>query len=412
MKIEPKVAVLQDGARRHYAVPIALQRAGILDRVFTDWYTRRGSIESIITAMVKRVKPNHAKRMAERFAAELDASKVVTKPSLMLRQVLSKQKLKNELDFFADMSERTGRWVLAKGFGRANALYGFVRNISPAACVAAQQRGLQVITDQMIAPFAYEYAESMTQTERFAGWSHEVPSPDDRRLIETEKQTWAASDRVVCASDYVRQGLIENGVAPKKIAVLPPPFQGKIRAVDRRGRTGPITVGFVGKVGLRKGAPYFLQVAKKFSPSQVRFVMVGPVKIDPAVIERERGHVEFVGAVPRGEIQSWLERFDLLLFPSTCEGSAGVVSEAMASGLPIVTSPNSGSLVREGVDGFITPYDDVERMADHVSRLAGDPELRHQLGSAGRARVEAFDLNPYAQQLKAIYDQLLNNGAT
>ncbi|CAN5559098.1 glycosyltransferase family 4 protein [soil metagenome] len=411
MKIEPKVAVLQDGARRHYAVPIALQRAEILERVFTDWYTRRGSIESIITAVVKRVKPHHAKRMAERFAAELDGSKIFTKPSLMLRQVLSKQKLRSELDFFAAMSERTGRWVLAKGFGRANALYGFVRNISPLTCAAAQRRGLKVITDQMIAPFACEYVEGMIQSERFANWSDEVPSPDDRRLIETERQTWAASDRVVCASDYVRQGLIENGVAPGKIVVLPPPFQGKIRSVDRRGRTGPVTVGFVGKVGLRKGAPYFLQVAKRFSPTQVRFVMVGPVKIDPAVVVRERGAVELVGAVPRGEIQSWLERFDLLLFPSTCEGSAGVVSEAMASGLPIVTSPNSGSLVREGVDGFITAYDDVERMAEHVSRLAGDTKLRHQLGTAARARVEAFDLNQYAQKLKAIYEELLNNGA-
>jgi len=78
--------------------------------------------------------------------------------------------------------------------------------------------------------------------------------------------------------------------------------------------------------------------------------MVGPVHLRADVVARYRDVVQVVGPVPRAEVAGWLNRFDMLLFPTTCEGSAGSLMEAMAGGLPVVTSPNSGTVARDGVE--------------------------------------------------------------
>jgi glycosyltransferase involved in cell wall biosynthesis len=189
------------------------------------------------------------------------------------------------------------------------------------------------------------------------------------------------------------------------IAVLPYPFYAtRVAAVDRRGRSGPITVGFVGKVGLRKGAPYLLKLAERFDPARVRFVCVGPIYLDRGVLERHRPqNVELAGAVPRSDIAGWLQRFDVFLLPSTCEGSAGAVAEAMAAGLPVVVSPNAGAPVTDGVEGFVSPYDDLDAMQRHIQTLASDPEKRHAMGLAARKQVEQLTIDAYGRQLVALF---------
>ncbi len=398
----PKVCVVQDGARLHYAVPIALQRQGALARMYTDWYAGRGT-ERAITAILGQVGGSRLKRMRERVADDLDARLVRSKPSLALQQ-LRKGRYASENDFFTDLRRRTGQWIASEGFGDATGVFGFVRNIDPAVCEVARTRGLRVVVDQMIAPAAIEHHEAVLQAERFPGWSSE-PSETTGELVELEQRTWQLADRITCASSYVRDGLISCGVDAAKIAVLPYPFDARhVSAIDRRGRPEPLTVGFVGKVGLRKGVPYVFKLAERFDPSLVRFVCVGPIYLDRDLAQLQRSHnVELVGAVPRSDIAEWLQPFDVFLLPSTCEGSAGAVVEAMASGLPVVVSPNAGAPITDGVEGFVTPYDDIDAMQRHIEALAADANKRHTMGLAARHRAEQLAVDAYGRQLVALF---------
>ena len=76
--------------------------------------------------------------------------------------------------------------------------------------------------------------------------------------------------------------------------------------------------------------------------------------------------------------------------------------EAMATGLPIIASPNSGTVVRDGVDGWIIPYDQPEIMAQRVMELAKDGEKRVAVGRAARRRAEQFDIDYYGRELAAL----------
>jgi glycosyltransferase involved in cell wall biosynthesis len=85
----------------------------------------------------------------------------------------------------------------------------------------------------------------------------------------------------------------------------------------------------------------------------------------------------------------------VFVFPSLFEGSAVVTYEALACGLPAVVTPSAGSVVRDGVEGFLVPPGEVEPLAAAMERLGGDPQLRAAMSAAARARAEEFDWPRY-----------------
>ncbi len=385
--------MIQDGVRLRYMVPLAMQNAGILERVFIDWFVRNGSIEEKIALLAGKVRPKLGRKMAERSCAELDPSRVIRNPAMALRLMLRMRRFTNSEDSYIWHSRQTAKWILRRGFGEANVLYGFIRNAAPEAYKAARDRGLRTSGDQIIAPLEVELAEMKRQVQRWPGWSDREAIEVHREYLDFERQTWEVVDHVTCALDYVRDGLISVGVAPERITVLPYPWgQPRGQPIPREKKDGPLLVGFVGAVGLRKGAPWFLETARRFDPAKVRFAMVGQVLLDRSRLEPFADRVQFVGAVPHSQVADWLSSFDIFFFPSTCEGSAGAVLEAMASALPVITTPNSGSRVRDGVEGVIRSYDDIDGFEHAIRRLDDDRDLLLRMGEAARQRVLAYDL--------------------
>jgi len=100
------------------------------------------------------------------------------------------------------------------------------------------------------------------------------------------------------------------------------------------------------------------------------------------------------------------QQADIFVFPSLEEGSALVTYEAMACGLPVVTTPNAGSLVRDGVEGFIVPIRDPDALAERMERLRANARLRQALGRAARMRVEEFTWEQHGQALIQHYKSI------
>jgi glycosyltransferase involved in cell wall biosynthesis len=404
---QPRVAMIQDGARRKYRVPLALQKAGILDRVFIDWFVQPGSLEEKIAKFASKFKPALGRKMAERTCPELDAARVVTNPKMALRLRMKMPKFPSSEDSFIWAARETAAWIIKEGFGEANVLYGFIRNAAPEAYREARARGLRTAGDQIIAPLEVEVAEMKRQLDRWPGWNDREAVDLHPAYLKWERDTWESLDRITCMSDYVCESLISVGVARERITVLPYPWiESPGERIDRQKKTGPTIVGFVGAVGLRKGAPYFLEVARRFDPRSVQFVMVGDIFVNPVKLGPFADRVQFVGPVTRSEVRRYLDAFDVFFFPSTCEGSAGAVMEAMGSGLPVVTTFNSGSSAHNGVEGFIRRYDDVDGFVEAIQRLAEDRDMRLQMGEAARQRVIAYNLDAYQADLVRFFTAL------
>src|SRR5439155_25416078 len=101
----------------------------------------------------------------------------------------------------------------------------------------------------------------------------------------------------------------------------------------------------------------------------------------------------------RNESHHSYKKSDVFMLPTLFEVSALSVLVALASGLPVVTTPNAGSVVRDGVDGFVVPIRDAEALADRIERLYGDPALRREVGIRARERALEFPWQRYRAEL-------------
>jgi glycosyltransferase involved in cell wall biosynthesis len=111
-------------------------------------------------------------------------------------------------------------------------------------------------------------------------------------------------------------------------------------------------------------------------------------------------HVELTGQVPRSEIAAHFAWADVFVLPSLIEGSATVVYEALSAGLPVICTPNTGSVVRDGHNGYIVPIRDADAMCTALSRLADDP--MHLKTMAANARLSDADYSFDSYRLKLL----------
>ncbi|MBE2192949.1 MAG: glycosyltransferase family 4 protein [Anaerolinea sp.] len=125
------------------------------------------------------------------------------------------------------------------------------------------------------------------------------------------------------------------------------------------------------------------------------------------------GVVQLLGEISSNNILQRMRASDIYMVSSHSEGISNAALEAMASGLPVVTTDAGGmaEAVRDGIDGFVVPVRDIAAMTDRITRLLVDPALREQMGRSARARVEAeFSLERQAHVFEEMYASVANHG--
>jgi glycosyltransferase involved in cell wall biosynthesis len=144
--------------------------------------------------------------------------------------------------------------------------------------------------------------------------------------------------------------------------------------------------------------------------------MIGPDKLD-GTAERVRAlaghlgvtsHVLMPGSIDKADVPGWLDRGDIFLNTTNADNTPVSVLEAMACGLPVVSTNVGGLpyLVNEGDDALLTPAGDHERMASAVRNVLGDPELAGRLSRNGRTTADRFDWQAIVPQWTALLDRI------
>ncbi len=110
--------------------------------------------------------------------------------------------------------------------------------------------------------------------------------------------------------------------------------------------------------------------------------------------------------MPRTEVKEEFRKADIFILPSLFEGSAEVTYEALATGLPVITTAATGSVVRDGVEGFIIPERDPHALAERIRQLVEDRPLRDRMAAAAKARARDFTWKQYGARLQTVFSQI------
>lgn len=285
--------------------------------------------------------------------------------------------------------------VLSDGFRGGNAVY-CINNAELELALEAKRRGLVVVVDQVLTP---DVGLILTEERaRFAG----IEGSDSDAVIyggiERDKALWAVADLVLAPAEYTRDAIVRLGGDPAKIRVVPygvgDDWLGTTPAPE------PGRVLFVGSVGLRKGTPYLAHAARLLKQRGVpcEIVVVGPA--DPkALAHPEFAGPTYLGRIPRSRVREEFLRADVFVHPSLAEGCAVAALEALACGLPMVVTPNAGTVVRDGVDGFIVRARDGTAIADKLEAIVSDRALRARMSAQALERARDYSWEKYEQRL-------------
>jgi colanic acid/amylovoran biosynthesis glycosyltransferase len=255
------------------------------------------------------------------------------------------------------------------------------------------------------------------------GLSITVHGPDEfddaKRQLLGEKVV--AADFVCCISDYARSQLmrlsppahwhklvvIRLGIDPERFAARALP--------SRRAPDAPFEVLCIGRLTPAKGQHLLLDAVAALHARRraVRVRIVG-AGVDDASLRRHSSALAlgdaavFEGAVDQDRILGFYAAADCFCLPSFAEGIPVVLMEAMAVGLPCVTTQVHGipELIRDGVDGLLVAPSNVPALVAALSRLMDDPALAERLARAGRERVCAeYDLARNVDALSRLFDE-------
>ena len=226
------------------------------------------------------------------------------------------------------------------------------------------------------------------------------------------RETFGVADRVVVLSEEWRDYFADNVCDPNKITVV---HNGVAVPAKPCSPCSHQDVLFLGRLDARKSPDVLLRASKDVLGAcpGMRIVLGGDGDIDRyKALAKELGiadRCDFLGWVAGEDKERLFDQAGIYCLPSKNEAMPMSVMEAMARGVPVISTRVGGvpQLIDDGVDGLLMDVDDVEGLSDLLLRLAGSSELRGEIGLAGRRRIESkFNIRAAIDGLVGIYQEL------
>jgi len=409
MSSDWKVVVLQLGCRRGYATVVAFSSAGRLERFFTDFYAGKVGAGVAFGKLAKGLGIRSFAKLAGRVSPQIPANKVSHFPFFALcykvRKIFASR--------FGDLPRayvwggRTFCKIVASKLERSTRVVYCFSSAAKEVFEAVRGSNAIRILDQATPPLDFEEDLVRRVAAKYQDWVK--PRVFSRGLEEyttRQAEEWKLADIIVCPSRFCADSVLASGVEASKIRIVPfgisPSYFSAQLGRIRNSPNGTLRVLFVGNDPLRKGMMDLVLALEQIGDPAVRGVFVGSTSslTRKAVARASRVGV-VMGTVPRTEMVKIYQNADVFVLPSISDSFGAVVLEAMAAGLPVITTPNCGAseIVRDGVDGFIVPMAAPDAIAKKIKLLASNETLRIEMGRKAMERASQYTLASYRERL-------------
>jgi glycosyltransferase involved in cell wall biosynthesis len=277
------------------------------------------------------------------------------------------------------------------------------------AIATARAKGMKILVDHSIAHPAAMKAVLQPEFERF-----DLPSPlqPDDEFWQLILKDCAEADLILVNSDYVKDTFIEAGYSSKQIEVV---YWGvrqdffKLKQTYQRSKE--VRLLFTGHFDLRKGVRVLLEALEILQQQQFdyRLDVFGFMASGKHALSQHPAltNIHFHEFVPQDELKQFIIEADIFVFPTFAEGSARSAMEAMAAGLPVITTENCGVPIKHGVNGWYVPVGDSHCLANAICQLGEDEALRRNIGSNAYTTIaQSYTWKNYAHSVIEIYQKI------
>jgi len=233
---------------------------------------------------------------------------------------------------------------------------------------------------------------------------HELKGDDKHFDLLSKEAKYA--DKIYCASSFTKYTLEVSGIINDKIKVVPYGVDLKSFPYFDRNRQKATTINvlFVGSLNQRKGVFYLLEAIDLLQQAGI------PVTLEiigRGIFDEELLALFDIKQIKIGQnvsFESLIEAYknaDVFVLPSLCEGFGQVILEAMATGLPIITTEHTSGpdLIENGKEGFVLPIRDSQSIVDKIEYMFRNPLIRQNMGRAAYAKSRQFSWGRFSSIL-------------
>jgi len=348
---------------------------------------------------VLSILPRPPKWLGNRSIAGVPSEKIRIVPHLELAALL-RQKFGTEMQIaLHDRNERFQRAIPQNELECSDVVIGFdtSSNILIDRAAAIER---PFVLDQTIAHPRSKNRVYDSIRRQFPNWSADLEVRADA-VSAAESAEHAKATRIVVASSFTKATLIEHGVSADKIALNPYGVDlARFAIRSRPDEKRPFRFLFAGLVSARKGIPLLHEAWKTLAAKNAELWIVGPVSPTAPSAWLDGAGTKFLGKVSNAELADIMAESDVFVFPSYFEGFALVLLEAMASGLPVITTTATAGpdIVTEDGDGFIIEPGHLDALVEAMRFCLENRDRVTEMGANARRTAERFSWDAYGDR--------------
>ena len=277
------------------------------------------------------------------------------------------------------------------------------------AIKVAKLQGMKVLVDHS----ALHPAQSeLNLRDECLRWGQSMPIVPTLGVWRNVLKDCQEADVIMVNADHIRDSFVERGYNPRKVKVVRLGVRSDFFGLKKDYQIGStVRILYTGGFSLLKGAEYTLESVRllKERGVNVHLDVVGSIGIPNALLRKYATlPVTYHGVVPQDDLKSFLSESDIYLFPSLADGCAQSGMEALAAGLPVVATYQSGLPITDGKTGLVVPMKNALAIADRIEWLAGCATEREHIGRAATKMIaDNYTWEKYGENVKKLYEELL-----
>lgn len=232
------------------------------------------------------------------------------------------------------------------------------------------------------------------------------------RILEKELMEYEEADYIFVPSIFAKRTFLEKGIPEEKL--IHASYGIDLSEFNQIPKEDNIfRVVFAGGMSLQKGVHYLLQAFSELKLPNSELILLGSIteEIKP-FFKKYEGTFKWLGHKPQRELHRYYSQGSVFVLSSIQDGFGMVMTQAMACGLPLISTVNTGGpdLIEDGKEGFIIPIRDVEAIKERILFFYENPDICKQMGQAAKNRVqEGFSWDDYGKQIVREYRRILES---